>query len=136
MKTFLAALLIFSTCALNLAVGAEPEVVYRAQIGADGVQRVEMTGGSYFYKPNHIIVKVNNPVELKVVKEHGMTPHNISMQSPEAGMNFDVDMKGEPKTITFTPTKTGTYRFYCTKKLLFMKSHREKGMEGVIEVVE
>ena len=30
----------------------------------------------------------------------------------------------------------GRYAFYCTNKLLFMPSHRQQGMEGVIEVVE
>jgi hypothetical protein len=30
----------------------------------------------------------------------------------------------------------GEYPFYCSKKLLFFKSHREKGMEGMLEVVQ
>jgi hypothetical protein len=30
----------------------------------------------------------------------------------------------------------GRYPFYCDKKLFFMAGHREKGMEGVLEVVE
>ena len=33
----------------------------RAMVGADGKQRVEILGGSYFFKPDHIIVKVNVP---------------------------------------------------------------------------
>lgn len=65
-----------------------------------------------------------------------MVPHNIVMTSPEAGMAFDLPLATEPKTITFTPTKTGTYPFYCTKRFLFFPDHRAKGMEGVIEVME
>ena len=40
-----------------------------AVIGTDGVQRVEITGGSYYFNPNDIVVKVNVPVELNVKKE-------------------------------------------------------------------
>ncbi len=45
-------------------------------------------------------------------------------------------MENEAKVIRFTPTRVGSYPFYCNKKLLFFESHREKGMEGILEVVE
>jgi len=79
---------------------------------------------------------VNIPVELKVRKEPGIIPHNIVMKSPEAGMDFKVSLDTDPKIIRFTPTKVGIFPFYCDKKLLFFESHRDKGMEGVIEVVQ
>ena len=102
----------------------------------DGVQRVEMTGGEYYFDPNVVVVKVNVPVELKVRKEAGITPHNLVLKAPEAGIAIDESLSGEPKTITFTPTKVGKYEFDCTKKLPFVKSHKERGMHGVLEVVE
>lgn len=103
----------------------------------DGVQRVDIVGGSYFFKPKHIVVKVNIPVELKVSKESGfsLVPHNIVAKSPEAGIEFQESLSSTPKTIKFTPTKVGKYPLYCSKKAPFSKSHREKGMDGVIEVV-
>jgi plastocyanin len=110
--------------------------VYTATIDADGVQRVKMLGGGYYYDPNYIIVKVNVPVELIVVKEGGFTPHNIIVKAPEAGINFNEDLGKDPKTIKFTPTKAGKYPLYCDKKLLFFKSHKDRGMEGIIEVKE
>jgi len=112
------------------------EVPFRAAVDADGVQRVEILGGGYFYKPNHIIVKVNVPVEFKVSKEGGIIPHDFVIDSPEAGMAVRETLSSDPKVIRFTPTKVGKYPFYCSKKPLFFKSHREKGMEGVLEVVE
>ncbi len=136
MKNLMLACILFLSCA-SLAVGAgEKEKVFRATVGDDGVQRVEVMGGSYFFTPNHIIVKVNMPVELIVRKESGIVPHNIVVKAPEAGIDFDVALASEPKVIRFTPTRVGTYPMYCSKKLLFFESHREKGMEGVIEVVE
>ena len=112
----------------------EKRVVAKAD--ADGVQRVEMIGGDYYYDPNYIVVKLNKPVELKVKKAASYIPHNLLAKSPEAGIAFNLEMKGDPQTVKFTPTKTGKYPFYCDKSLLWFKTHREKGMEGFIEVVE
>ena len=108
---------------------------YVAKVDKDGVQRVHILGGSYFFKPNHIVVKVNVPVELIASKEAGITPHNLVIKAPEAGIDVEEDLDTEPKKITFTATAVGKYPFYCSNKLLFFASHRERGMEGVLEVV-
>ena len=110
--------------------------VYRASIDSDGVQRVEIEGGEYYYNPDYIIVKVNVPVEMTFKKAPGFIPHNIIIKSPEAGIEFDEDMSKGARKITFTPLKTGAYAIYCDKRFLFFKNHREKGMEGILEVVE
>lgn len=116
--------------------GTWKEKRYVATVAADGIQRAEMVGGEYFYDPNYIVVKVNKPVELKVKKAAGYIPHNLVAKAPEAGIEFNIDLKGDPQTVRFTPKKTGKYPIYCDKSLLFFKTHREKGMEGMIEVVE
>ena len=118
----------------NNANSEEKKVI--ASIGPDGVQRVEMVGGSYFFDPNDVIIKVNVPVEIKIRMESGMIPHNFVLKAPEAGIDVRVDLQKEPQTIRFTPTKVGEYPFYCDKKLLFFESHREKGMKGILEVQE
>jgi plastocyanin domain-containing protein len=108
----------------------------RATIDDDGVQRVVILGGGYFFKPDHVIVKVNVPVEMVISKEDGFIPHNFIIEAPEAGIEVDESLSSDPKVVKFTPTKVGKYPFYCSKKLLFFEDHREKGMEGVIEVVD
>jgi plastocyanin len=120
--------------ALCISASAQESVTV-VPMSKDGVQRVVIVGGSYFFKPSHIVVKVNIPVELTVSKESGLVPHDIVAKSPEAGIVFQESLSTTPKIIKFTPTKAGKYPFYCTKKAPFSKSHREKGMEGVIEVV-
>lgn len=112
------------------------EKAFRAVPDNDGVQRVEVVGGSYFFTPNHIVVKANSPVELKVRKEPGVVPHTIVLREPDAGIDFAVALDKEPKTVKFTPTKAGMYQFFCDEKLLFLESHREKGMYGLLEVVD
>jgi plastocyanin domain-containing protein len=128
----IAAILSLSVCVYGQTPKDEPFV---AALGPDGTQKVEVLAGSYWFKSNHIVVKQNVPVELSVSKESGITPHDIVMKSPEAGMQFEESLSTTPKTIKFTPTKVGSYPFYCSKKPPFGKSHRERGMEGVIEVV-
>jgi plastocyanin len=120
--------------ALCISASAQESVTV-VPVDKDGVQRVDIVGGSYFFKPNHIVVKVNIPVELKVSKESGLIPHDLVAKSPEAGIEFQESLSTTPKIIKFTPTKVGKYPLYCSKKAPFSKSHREKGMEGVIEVV-
>ena len=115
-------------------MGKEKRVV--ATMGADGVQRVEVIGGEYYFDPNYIVVKVNKPVEFTLKKAAGYVPHDIIVKSPEAGIDFKIDMKTDPVPVKFTPTKIGKYPMYCDKSMLWFKNHREKGMEGIIEVVE
>ena len=110
--------------------------VFSAPVDADGVQRVSVTAGEYFFEPYHIIVKVRMPVELSVKKTSGVVPHDIVIDAPDAGITVNESLDKEQKTIRFTPGKTGRYPFYCTKRFLFFKSHKERGMEGILEVVE
>ena len=107
-----------------------------ATIDKDGYQRVEMTAGEYYFDPAVVVVKVNVPVELIIKKVGGITPHNFVIKAPEADIDFKIDLSSEAKKISFMATKAGTYPFECTNKLLFFKSHKERGMHGMLEVVE
>lgn len=118
----------------SMSAAAAEKKEFTAKIDPDGVQRVEILAGSYFFDPNVIIVKVNVPVELKIRKEAGMIPHDIVLKAPEAGIDFRQVLKATPEVIKFTPTKTGTYPFTCEQKLLFFESHKDKGMTGTLEV--
>ncbi|MGO9612749.1 MAG: cupredoxin domain-containing protein [Dissulfurispiraceae bacterium] len=113
--------------------GAEG-VPFIATIEPDGVQRVTVLAGEYFFKPNHIVVKAAVPVEITIKKEPSVAPHDFVIKVPEAGIDILESLSTEPKVIRFTPSKPGSYPFYCDKKLLFFKSHRAQGMEGVLEV--
>lgn len=107
----------------------KPEV---AKPDSDGVQRVRVVGGSYFFKPSHIIVKANVPVELLASREAGFAPHDLVIE----GMAIKEELGTEPKKIAFTARKPGKYALYCTKKPPFGgAAHRERGMEGILEVV-
>lgn len=107
-----------------------------APVRAAEPQVIDVTLGSYFIKPDKITVKVNQPVTLKVKNEAWLIPHDLVVKAPEAGIDFKVNVGGgKTGSTTFTPTKTGTYKMYCDKKPPFGKSHDERGMHGVLEVV-
>jgi plastocyanin len=117
------------------APAPQPKEKLTVKADKDGVQRVKVVGASYFFKPAHIVVKADLPVELLASREPGITPHNLVIKAPEAGIAVEEDLATEPKKITFTPKKPGKYEFYCAKKPPLLASHRERGMEGILEVV-
>ncbi len=108
---------------------------FSATVDKDGIQRVTVVAGSYYFDPDYIVVKVNVRVELTIRKEAGI-PHSFVVQAPDAGIDLNEPLNTEPKVISFTPTKTGKYPFYCDRRFLFFKSHRDRGMEGPIEVTD
>ena len=123
-------------CALIASAGAAQPETPKPAVDPDGVVRIKMIAGSYFFKPSQVVVKARTPVEITIVKEAGMAPHNFVIEAPTAGISVNREVTTEPTRITFTPTAPGKFAFYCTNKLLFMPSHRQQGMEGVLEVVE
>lgn len=119
------------------AFGANKESQpFEAKLSEDGVQRVSITVDSYSFEPDHIIVSVNKPVELILKSVTKIVSHNFTLKDSEAGLNVDEGISpGKEVKVTFTPTKTGSYQFYCDKKSIFA-NHRKKGMEGILEVRE
>ncbi|MDN7879891.1 quinol oxidase [Burkholderia aenigmatica] len=113
---------------------ADGDAPVRVPVDADGVQRVAIVGGSYFFRPNHVIVRAHLPVELTVSAEPGLVPHSFEIDAPQAGIAVHTELATTPKTFRFTPTQPGRFAYYCTHRLLFFRSHRERGMEGVLDV--
>ncbi|MBF0506490.1 MAG: cupredoxin domain-containing protein [Nitrospirae bacterium] len=118
-----------------LSVGAAGEEgKFVASVDKNGVQRVEIIAGRYYFHPNYMVVKANVPVEINIRKEPEMVPHDFVLKAPEAGIDIFQSLSSEPSIIRFTALKPGKYLFYCDRKFLFFKSHKEQGMEGVLEV--
>jgi plastocyanin len=114
---------------------ATPPPPVIAEVGPDGVQRASLTLDSYSFTPGHLIVQAGRPVELTLTSVATLVPHNLTLKEPAAGLSIAQEVgPGQTAKVTFTPTKPGTYVFYCDKKLPFFPSHREQGMEGRLEV--
>jgi heme/copper-type cytochrome/quinol oxidase subunit 2 len=104
-------------------------------VAEDGVQRATITLDSYSYTPNHLIVEAGKPVELVLISVTTIIPHNFIIKSPTGSLSVEQDVSaGKTVTIRFTPTQPGTFPIYCDKRLWPLPSHRDKGMEGTLEV--
>lgn len=104
-------------------------------MASDGVQRATVTLDSYSYTPSHVTVEAGKPVELTLTSVTTIIPHNFIIKDPAGGLSVEQDVgAGKTVTITFTPTQPGTFPIYCDKRLWPLPSHRDKGMEGTLEV--
>ena len=107
-----------------------------AAVAADtDAQKFTIHLSDYRFHPDVIEVVAGRPVELTLVNDDKITPHNFTLEAPDAGMDLKANISaGKSATLRFTPRTAGGYVFYCNKKLPFMKSHRERGMEGKLDV--
>ena len=132
------ALLGLTLAAVGMAFAGE-----RASIGppftvptdSDGVQRTTVILDSYSYEPAHLVVEKGKPVELTLKSVTVLTPHNFIVKDPAGGFSVEQDVgAGKTTILKFTPTQSGTFPIYCDKRLWPLPSHRDKGMEGQLEV--
>lgn len=114
---------------------AEPNAPVVVSMSADGVQRATVTLDSYSYTPNYLIVEAGKPVELTLTSVTTIIPHNFIIKDPAGSLSVEQDVSaGKTVTVKFTPTQPGTFTIYCDKRLWPLPSHRDKGMEGKLEV--
>ncbi len=98
-------------------------------------QAITLTLGDYRFDPDTLEVRAGQPVALTLINKDGITPHTFILKNAAAGLDIDTGVSaGSTTTIEFTAEIPGTYTFYCSKKLPFMKSHRARGMEGTLIV--
>lgn len=103
--------------------------------GAEAARVITIEVGDYRFQPDAIELRAGELVQLELTNTDGMTPHNFTLKVAGA-LDLDIDVAaGETQVVELTAPATGTYTFYCNKKLPFMKSHRERGMEGTLVVV-
>ena len=116
-------------------ISEDGSVVCIAQADDQGIQRATIIMDSYSYSPNELSVEAGKPVELTLRNAATFTPHTFHLTDPASGLHVHAEVSaGESQTVSFTPNQRGTFTFYCEKKLLFFKSHRERGQEGRLEV--
>jgi uncharacterized cupredoxin-like copper-binding protein len=137
----LAALALLALLAAGCSSGSDDSVPADAQ-------RVAVTvGDALLFDPRALTLQAGKPVAL-TVKNIGNTDHDFTVMEMDAtnvknkidggeshtGHSMAGVVVGHPKkngevTIQFTPTRPGTYEFYCS-----VTGHREAGMKGVLTV--
>ena len=108
---------------------------FTVPVDSDGVQRTTVILDSYSYQPGHLIVEKGKPVELTLKSVTTLTPHNFIIKDPAGSLAVEQDVSaGKTALLKFTPMQSGTFPIYCDKRLWPLPSHRDKGMEGKLEV--
>ena len=88
---------------------------------------IEVEGGSMYFKPNEIRVKLGESVKIKFTNAGGM--HDFVID--EFNVKTKVLGSGKTETVEFTADKLGEFEFYCS-----VAGHRQSGMFGKIIVEE
>jgi plastocyanin len=118
--------LVLGGCA---ATHPHPTESVRAVPDSHGVQRVDVDLHSYYFDPQRIEVRSGLPVELVVHDRSIVVPHNFTIS--DSALEVSVSAWGPGgRTVRFTPTVPGEYRFFC-----HMGSHAMKGMTGTLVVL-
>jgi len=86
---------------------------------------IMITGGNYYFRPNELRVKKGDTVKI-IFKNDGET-HDFVIDALK--VKSELVQSGGQTTITFTPTKVGTFEFYCS-----IGDHRQMGMHGTLRV--
>ncbi|WP_246262359.1 cupredoxin domain-containing protein [Aromatoleum evansii] len=107
----------------------------QASVDAHGIQRVTIVGGSYFFRPARVTAKAGQPLDLTVSMEEGIVPHRFVLEDPGGKPVADIELAAAPKTLRLV-LAPGDYPFTCPNRLLMFKSHRERGMSGMLEIRE
>lgn len=80
-----------------------------AVVSADGVQRVTLAFGQFNYTPDTIRVRRGIPVELTA--DRSLTGCFTTFVIPD--LNVWKRFTAADRTLAFTPTRAGTFRFSC-----------------------
>jgi len=120
------------------SLAADPASIgppFTVPVDSDGVQRTTVILDSYSYQPGHLIVEKGKPVELTLKSVTTFTPHNFIIKDPGGSLSVEQDVSaGKIVVLKFTPMQPGIFPIYCDKRLWPLPSHRDKGMEGKLEV--
>lgn len=104
-----------------------------ALAAAAGPREIPIVLGEYRFTPSQLELVAGETVRLQITNADRLTPHNLSLSG--GGLELDVDVAaGQTLEVEITPQEPGNYPFFCANKLPFMKSHRERGMEGALLV--
>ena len=87
--------------------------------------KVSLEAQDIKWSSNAITASVGQSVEVTVVNT-GALEHNFSVDQFTVNKNVAI---GATETITFAPSSSGTYEFYCA-----IAGHREAGMVGTLTV--
>lgn len=124
---------------------ATPSPATRATPSPGAARVIPITLAEFRFVPNAITVKAGRPIVLRLSNKGTVThefvaptlfaaARGVAVSGAELEEGEEVHVaKGKTVTIRLTPTRTGTFRFWCGERFKG-KLHRDLGMRGIITV--
>lgn len=101
-----------------------PQASDSAKMGE--IREIKVLGSEFSFSPFSISVKSGEKVRI-IFQNAGKFPHNLAID--KLGVATKTISTGETDTVEFSTDQKGSFAMYCS-----VDSHRQKGMEGVIQV--
>lgn len=92
------------------------------KITIEVVKEIKMTAANFSFSPKSITVQKGEPVKIFFTN---VGIHTFTIDE----LGVDVPLRGFSPVAEFTPTKTGTFEYYCK-----IPGHREAGQVGTITI--
>ncbi len=92
----------------------------------EGVTEIVVNGSNFKFEPNSFTVKSGEKVRVVFKNTQGF--HDFTVEGMPEVKTKQIQAPNED-SIEFTPTKTGTFEFYCS-----VGKHRQMGMKGTLIV--
>ena len=77
--------------------------------GQAGASTITVVAKDFMFEPATLNATAGKPITV-TIKNDGQAEHNFSIT--DLKVNQDVE-KGDTKTVTFTPTQSGSIQFFC-----------------------
>lgn len=109
---------------------AEPTVTVQPTMGESSqsaaMEKITVTATDFAFTPSTLTLKKGDEVSI-TFKNNGKYPHNFTIS--ELGVGTKTIQPGQEDTLTFTPSKSGSFTFLCT-----VPGHADRGMTGTLTV--
>ena len=95
-----------------------------------GPMEVAVTAADFSFSVSQITVQAGQPLRIAITNT-GERPHNVTITTPAGDQGSENAPPGGSMNWEVTLTDPGTYAFFCS---VGNGGHRERGMEGTVEV--
>ena len=136
-NTILAVMLVGAASIGTYARGADlkDNEAWRASVGTDGVQRINLQCGPNYFDPHHVIVKVNVPVEISLHSPPNMAPHHFVLDLSKISLSEGNPAGSTTKQIRFIPKTIGEHPFGCQDNAAHPHAPPEAQKMGLLTVI-
>ena len=98
---------------------------------------VTISVSSYRFHPNVIDLVAGQHIVVRLTNDDLMTHHGFTVQYPEPSLQLNAEVPAQSTIdVELWPRAVGNCLIYCDKEPFLSRSHRARGMQGLLKVRE